>query len=212
MLDVNEIFYSIQGESTHAGRPCVFVRLSYCNLRCTYCDTEYAFGKGEIISLDSILEKIRSFNCKLVEITGGEPLLQESSFDLMKILCHEGYEVLLETNGSVDISKTDPRVKRIVDFKTPSSGMDNRSMWENVNYLKEGDEVKFVVADRTDYDWAKDKIFKYGLTDSAVVLMSPVFGKLEPIILSEWILQDKLNVRFQLQLHKYIWNPEKRGV
>ncbi|MBA4313200.1 MAG: 7-carboxy-7-deazaguanine synthase [Chlorobiaceae bacterium] len=212
MLDVNEIFYSIQGESTHAGRPCVFVRLSYCNLRCTFCDTKYAFEKGEILSIDSIIEKIQTFNCKLVEITGGEPLLQESSNDLMKILCRDGYEVLLETNGSVDISRVDPSVKKIVDFKSPSSGMENQNMWENVQYLKAGDEVKFVIADRADYDWAREKINKHGLINSVVILMSPVFGKLEPEKLSEWILHDKLNVRFQLQLHKYIWNPERRGV
>lgn len=212
MLDVNEIFYSIQGESTLAGRPCVFIRLSHCNLRCSYCDTGYAFGDGELMSVESVIGRVRAFGCNLVEVTGGEPLLQASSLDLMKALCDEAYEVLLETGGSLDIGKVDPRVRRIVDFKTPSSLMEDKNLWENVRFLKQTDEVKFVIGDKGDYEWAKEKIMRHNLTGSSPVLMAPVFGKLKPLTLSEWILKDRLDVRLQLQLHKYIWKPEEKGV
>ncbi len=215
-LIINEIFFSIQGESTYAGRPCVFVRLTYCNLRCTYCDTEYAFEEGTEIKISEIIDKIKSYNCKLVEITGGEPLLQENVFPLMKILCNEEYEVLLETGGSLSIADVDPRVKRIVDFKCPSSGMEKKNYWENVHYLKKDDEVKFVIGDRNDYEWTMQKIGvrqqTEGLMDKCIVLLSPVYGAIDPKVLAGWILEDNLNVRFQLQLQKYIWSPEKHGV
>ncbi|MDP2209714.1 MAG: radical SAM protein [Bacteroidota bacterium] len=211
-LTINEIFYSIQGESTYAGRPCVFVRLTYCNLRCTYCDTAYAFEEGLEMTIDEILQKVKSYGCKLVEITGGEPLLQENVHPLMKKLCDEGYEVLLETSGSIDISKVDVRVKRIVDFKCPSSGMEKKNFWENVHYLKKDDEVKFVIGDRNDYEWTKRKIDEFGLLYKYIVLMSPVYGAIDSKVLAEWILKDNLNVLLQLQLQKYIWSPEARGV
>lgn len=212
MLVVNEIFHSIQGESTHAGRPCVFVRLTYCNLRCSYCDTEYAFEEGEEMSVEDIIKKIDSYHCNLVEITGGEPLLQPAVHHLMTLLCDRGYEVLLETSGSMDISVVDPRVKRIIDFKCPSSGMEMRNFWDNVYYLKDDDEVKFVIGDKNDYEWAKGIIKKYDLLKKTVVLMGVVNGILEPKKLAEWILNDRLNVRYQLQIHKYIWSPDTRGV
>lgn len=211
-LIINEIFYSIQGESTFAGRPCVFIRLAYCNLRCSYCDTAYAFDEGKEMQLDEVMDIIRGYGCKLVEITGGEPLLQPAVHPLMKILCDEGYEVLLETGGSIDISAVDPKVKRIVDFKSPSSGMESKNNWDNIHYLKQDDEVKFVIGNKADYDWAEQVIKKYDLSNRLIVLMSPVFGKIDPKLLTEWILSDKLNVRLQLQLQKYIWNPDKRGV
>jgi len=212
MLVVNEIFHSIQGESTHAGRPCVFVRLTYCNLRCSYCDTEYAFEEGNEMSVEDIIKKIDSYNCNLVEITGGEPLLQPEVHHLMTLLCDREYEVLLETSGSMDISVVDPRVKRIIDFKCPSSGMEKRNFWDNVYYLKDDDEVKFVIGDKNDYEWAKGIIKKYDLLKKTVVLMGVVMGVLEPKNLAEWILNDRLNVRYQLQIHKYIWSPGTRGV
>jgi 7-carboxy-7-deazaguanine synthase len=211
-LIINEIFHSIQGESSHMGRPCVFIRLTYCNLRCSYCDTEYAFYEGNEMSIDEILGIVRGYNCKLVEVTGGEPLWQENVHGLMRQLCDQGYEVLLETGGSLSIASVDPRVQRIVDFKCPSSKMVKKNLWENVQYLKNSDEVKFVIGDREDYEWAKEKIEEHGLTRRCPVLMSVVFGELEPLQLAEWMLEDKLNVRFQLQMHKYIWKPEARGV
>jgi len=212
MLVVNEIFHSIQGESTHAGRSCVFVRLTYCNLRCTYCDTAYAFEEGKEMQVNEVIGKVKSYSCGLVEVTGGEPLLQPEVHRLMSALCDEGMEVLLETGGSIDISAVDPRVKRIVDFKCPSSGMERSNLWDNVHYLKADDEVKFVVGTREDYDWAKNIIVKHGIGARCTVLMGVVYGALEPRVLADWILADKLNVRFQLQLHKYIWNPAARGV
>jgi 7-carboxy-7-deazaguanine synthase len=211
-LVINEIFYSIQGESTYAGRPCVFVRLNYCNLRCTYCDTTYAFDEGLEMTIDEIHQKVKSYNCKLIEITGGEPLLQQNVYPLIEKLCGEGYEVLLETSGSVDISNVDARVKRIVDFKCPSSGMEKKNYWENVHCLKKDDEVKLVIGDRNDYEWAKEKIGKYGLVDICTVLVSPVYRAIDPKVLAEWILKDKLDVRFQIQTQKYIWQPDARGV
>lgn len=212
MLFINEIFHSIQGESTHAGRPCVFVRLTYCNLRCTYCDTAYAFEEGTQMSVKDVVVKVKSHSCPLVEITGGEPLLQPEVHRLMSALCDEGMEVLLETGGSIDISVVDPRVKRIVDFKCPSSSMEKRNLWDNIHYLKSDDEVKFVIGTREDYEWAKDIIGKHGIPARCVVLMGIVYGALEPRVLAEWILADNLNVRYQLQFHKYIWNPDSRGV
>ena len=213
MLKINEIFYSIQGESSYAGMPCVFIRLTYCNLRCTYCDTEYAFYEGYDSSIESLLEDIKKHDCKLVEVTGGEPLMQEEVFPLMERLCDEGYTVLVETGGSLPVNKVDKRVKIIMDLKTPSSGMMKKNHMENLNYLKPGDEIKFVIGSYEDYTWSKKLVGEYCLSEKYIVLFSVVFGKLEPLELSEWILKDKLNnVRFQLQMHKFIWEPERRGV
>ena len=212
MLKVNEIFYSIQGEGNAAGLPCVFVRLTYCNLRCTYCDTEYAFYGGEEKTLDEIIDEVKKYKCKLVEITGGEPLVQEESLELMRRLCDAGFNVMLETGGSLSIKNVDTRVKMIMDFKCPSSGMEKKNFYENVNYLKKADEVKFVIGNREDYDWAKEIISGYNLISKCEILFSVVFGVVEPVKLVEWILEDKLDVRFQLQMHKYIWHPETKGV
>ena len=211
-LVVNEIFYSIQGESSHMGKPCVFVRLTYCNLRCTYCDSEYAFYEGTEHSLDEIVSRVEQFRCPLVEITGGEPLFQPGVHALMKLLCDKGFDVLLETGGSLDIGTVDPRVRRVIDFKCPSSGMMKKNLWENVSHLKKSDEVKFVIGNREDYVWAKEMIVRHGLQQRCPVLMSVVFNELQPVELAQWILEDRLDVRFQLQMHKYIWQPETRGV
>lgn len=213
ILKVNEIFYSIQGESTKAGLPCIFIRLTYCNIRCIYCDTEYAFYEGKDMTIDEILNDIKKYNCSLVEITGGEPLVQENVHGLMKILSDNGYNVMLETGGSLPIENVDKRVKVIMDLKTPYSKMEKKNRYENISYLKSSDEVKFVIGSREDYDWAKDKIMEYDLLNKVEqVLFSPVFDKVENIELAKWILDDSLNVRFQLQMHKYIWHPEERGV
>jgi 7-carboxy-7-deazaguanine synthase len=211
-LVVHEIFHSIQGESTRAGLPCVFVRLTYCNIRCTYCDTEYAFYDGTVRTIDEILDAVRAYGCPLVEVTGGEPLFQENATELLRRLCDAGYEVLLETGGTLDISQVDPRVRRIVDLKTPSSGMEKKNHWPNIAHLTERDEVKFVIGDREDYEWTKETIARHGLTRRSAVLLSVVSGKLEPAALASWILEDRLKVRFQLQMHKVIWHPETRGV
>ena len=212
MIKVNEIYFSIQGESSKAGLPCVFVRLTYCNLRCSYCDTEYAFYEGKELSIDEILKQINQFECKLVEITGGEPLVQKESLNLMKILCDEGFSVMLETGGSLPINKIDRRVKIIMDLKCPSSGMVKRNFYDNIAFLKPGDEVKLVIGSREDYVWSKEILEKYDIASKCEVLFSVVFGKLEPVKLAEWILEDKLNVRFQLQMHKFIWEPTAKGV
>lgn len=213
MLKVNEIYYSVQGESTYAGLPCVFVRLTFCNLRCTYCDTEYAFYEGKDLSISEIIGEIKKYYCKLVEITGGEPLVQmEECLDLMKQLCDQEFEVLIETGGSLSIKDIDPRVNVIMDLKCPSSGMEKKNLYENINYLKPDDELKFVIGSREDYDWTVEVIKKYDLEKKCKILFSVVFGKLEPVQLVNWILEDKLNVRFQLQMHKIIWHPETKGV
>ncbi len=212
MLTINEIFHSIQGESTHMGRPCVFVRLTYCNLRCTYCDTEYAFYEGRPMSVDDIIKDVQGFNCKLVEITGGEPLAQEGVHELITRLCDLGHQVLVETGGSIDISKVDRRACCIVDVKCPGSGMMKKNKWSNMDHIKPADEIKFVIGNREDFDWALERIKEYNLIGRCPVLMSCVFGVLEPLELSTWILESKLPIRFQLQMHKYIWEPETRGV
>lgn len=212
MLKINEIFYSIQGEGISSGLPCIFIRLTYCNLRCTYCDTEYAFYDGIEMSIDNILANIKKYNCKLVEVTGGEPLVQKQSLDLMNKLCDNNYDVLLETGGSLSIENINKRVKIIMDLKCPSSKMTKKNHYENIQYLKKEDEIKFVIGDRNDYDWAKEIISKYKINTKCEILFSTVFGKLENIDLVNWILEDNLNVRFQTQLHKQIWEPEKRGV
>ena len=211
-LSINEIFFSIQGESTHAGRPCVFVRLSGCDLRCTYCDTVYAYHEGSKHLVEDIVRRVESYQCPLVEITGGEPLLQPNVLLLMGQLADKGFEVLLETGGHRDISPVDPRVQRIMDVKCPSSGEVKKNFWPNMSVLRANDQLKFVIGDRADYDFAKGIIDRYKLTGKCVLLLSPVYGKIKYMDLAKWILEDNLPVRMQLQMHKYIWAPDKRGV
>lgn len=211
-LKVNEIFHSIQGESTHAGRPCVFVRLTYCNLRCTYCDTEYAFFEGIERPLEDVLETVRGFACPLVEVTGGEPLIQRETTRLLERLLEEGFEVLLETSGAWPIETVPAGVKIIMDLKTPGSGMAARNRWENLHHLDPDDEIKFVLCDRADYEWARGVVGEHSLAARHAVLFSPAWGELEPRELAEWILADRLPVRMQLQLHKFVWSPTARGV
>lgn len=212
LLTINEIFHSIQGESTFAGLPCVFIRLTYCNLRCSYCDTEYAFHEGKEMQIDEIINEIAKYKTKLVEVTGGEPLMQPASLELMSKLADAGYTVLLETGGSLPIADVDKRVKIIMDLKCPSSKMERKNCYANIPPLKSSDEVKFVIGDRADYDWSKKILEQYSLTEKCTVLFSPVFGAIDLQDLTNWILQDNLNVRFQLQMHKYIWAPDARGV
>jgi 7-carboxy-7-deazaguanine synthase len=212
MLRVTEIFHSIQGESSYAGQPCVFVRLTGCPLRCTWCDTDYAFYGGSECSIDEVLAKVHTYGCRLVEVTGGEPLVQPESLPLMTRLCDAGYTVLLETSGAVDIAPVDPRAHVILDVKCPGSGMTDRMHWPNLSQLAAKDEAKFVLADRADYDWAREILAQYDVASRCSVLFSPVFGALDVRELAEWILADCLPVRFQLQMHKYIWAPDMRGV
>jgi len=213
-IKVNEIFISIQGESTRAGLPCVFIRLTGCNLRCSYCDTTYAYEEGALMEIRDILEKVKSLNCPLVEITGGEPLIQDETPQLIKGLLDAGYTVLLETNGSKDISTVDRHCIKIMDIKCPSSGEEAHNDLENLIRLNQGDELKFVIADKRDYDFAFETLtmIPADKKDSISINFSPCFGRLEPRELSEWILKDKLNIRLNMQLHKYIWPPDKRGV
>jgi len=211
-LVLHEIYASIQGESTYAGQPCTFVRTTACNLRCSYCDTPHAFTQGRPYSLDQTFAQVASLGLPLVEVTGGEPLLQPAANPLMSRLCDAGYSVLLETSGSLDISAVDPRVVRIVDFKTPSSGEEQANLWSNVDALRRKDEVKLVLGNRQDYDWAKDLIERCDLPARCTVLMGSVFGQLPAGTLAQWIVEDRLPVRQQLQMHKYIWDPAARGV
>ncbi|MEY2492406.1 MAG: 7-carboxy-7-deazaguanine synthase [Verrucomicrobiota bacterium] len=212
-LTVNEIYHSIQGESTWAGRPCVFVRLTFCDLRCNYCDTAYAFYEGEKIPLPEILKRVRMFECPLVEITGGEPLLQKNVLPLMTMLADAGMVVLLETSGAHDISEVDARVHRIMDLKTPGSGECERNLWSNISRLTGRDEVKFVIGSREDYEWSRERMREHALSQRCrAVLFSPIFGRIQPREIVEWMLADKLEVRFQLQMHKFIWSPTARGV
>jgi 7-carboxy-7-deazaguanine synthase len=212
-IRINEIYYSIQGESTWVGWPCVFVRLTFCNLRCNYCDTEYAFYEGTDRGLNEILDAVAKFRCRLVQITGGEPLLQKNVLPLMSMLCDSGYTVLLETSGAHDISKVDPRVHRIMDLKTPGSGEVDKNLWSNIAHLTARDEVKFVIGSHEDYQWSQEKVQQYDLSSRChAVLFSPIFGRIDPRQIVEWILADNLNVRFQLQMHKFIWSPTQRGV
>lgn len=213
MLTVNEIFYSIQGESSRVGQPCVFVRLTACDLRCSWCDTPYAFDEGRKMSVDDVVAAVRRYGCPLVEITGGEPLLQEGVYELMERLKGGGLTVMLETGGHRSIARVPGGVLKIVDVKCPGSGEADKNDWTNLDALSAGDEVKFVIKDRADYEFARDVIARYGLGERAgAVLMSPVHGVLEPRTLSEWILADHLPARLQLQLHKYIWPANTRGV
>jgi 7-carboxy-7-deazaguanine synthase len=212
VLRVNEIFLSIQGESTHAGRPCVFVRLTGCNLRCVWCDTAYAFHQGRSASIDEVLREVRRHDCRLVEVTGGEPLLQSECVPLMQRLLDDGYEVMLETGGSLPIGDVPRGVKRIVDIKCPGSGESGRNRWQNLTELRPGDELKFVLADRADYAWAAEQIRGRSLAELAPLLVSPVHGSLDPADLASWVLEDGLPVRVQLQMHKILWPGVERGV
>ena len=212
ILKINEIFKSIQGESTYTGLPCIFIRLTYCNLRCTYCDTEYAFHDGQDMSIKEILEYIEPMGIKLVEITGGEPMLQKNVISLMKELLKNNYKVMLETSGAISLKDVPKGVNKIVDFKCPSSEMSDKNLWSILDELNLRDEIKFVVGDLNDYKWVKSKISKYNLDSKWTILLSPVFGKITLEEMANWILQDNLKVRLQLQMHKYIWDPEKQGV
>jgi 7-carboxy-7-deazaguanine synthase len=213
LLTINEIFHSIQGESTHAGRPCVFVRLTACDLRCSWCDTPYAFHEGEKMSVDEVVARVRGYGCDVVEITGGEPLLQPDVYPLMERLLGEGQTVMLETGGHRSIARVPANVIRIVDVKCPGSGESDSVEWSNLEVLAPTDEVKFVIKDRADYEFARGVIGRYDLTARcAAVLLSPVHGVLAPKELAEWMLADRLPARLQLQVHKFIWSPETRGV
>jgi len=211
-MKVCEIFSSIQGESTFAGVPCTFLRMTGCNLRCSYCDTVYAYEEGAELTEDEIIEKVQAIGLKTVEITGGEPLLQEDVPLLAKKLLEKGYRVLIETNGSQDIRRIDNRAVIILDIKTPGSGMADKIMFSNIPLLKPEDEVKFVITGRSDYEWVKAFIRAHSLTGRCTILVSPAFGMLDPRELSKWILEDRLEVRLNLPLHKYIYGPDVRGV
>lgn len=212
-LVVHEIYKSIQGESSFAGQPCTFVRLTGCNLRCSWCDTPQAFHEGTRLPLDEIVSAVQSHDTLLTEITGGEPLLQQACLPLMARLCDQGKQVLLETSGERDISVVDARVHRIVDFKAPGSGECHRNRWENVSHLTQQDEVKLVIQDQEDYEWAKTIIADHALAQRVkCVWLSPVHGVMPADVLVQWLLTDKLPVRVQLQIHKYIWGANARGV
>lgn len=212
ILKIAEIFYSLQGESTFAGLPCVFVRLSGCNLQCAWCDTTYASDNPAEMTVDDIMEQISHWPCRLVEVTGGEPLLQSAVHVLISALCDQGREVLLETSGAEDISNVDARVRRIMDIKCPGSGMSAHNRWSNLQHLTARDEVKMIIANRADYEWARDLIRKEKLDQRCPVLMAPAYGLVSNPDLAQWILDDRLPVRYQLQLHKYIWPADWKGV
>lgn len=217
-LRVTEIFHSVQGESTWAGMPCTFVRLTGCPLRCVWCDTEYAFHGGEKLSLDAIIERVRDIGTPLVEITGGEPLIHRNAFTLAERLLDQGFTVLVETSGAIDIGPLDPRAHRIMDLKCPDSGEESRNLWSNLDHLTARDEVKFVIASRRDYEWARDLIRERGLgrrvADGTLraILFSPVWDSMDFRQLADWILEDRLPVRYQIQLHKVIWGANVPGV
>ncbi|MCP4378698.1 MAG: radical SAM protein [bacterium] len=212
IFTVNEIILSLQGEGTRAGVPCVLVRLAGCNLDCSWCDTQHARTEGNEMSTDEILAHVARLGCPLVELTGGEPLYQDKSVELLEAFCDAGFETLLETNGSLDISKIDQRVVRIVDFKCPASGQSEQILWSNVEQLRPTDEAKFVICDRNDYDFARDILARHSLSELCTVIFSPVAGQLAAADLAKWILQDNLPVRFGIQLHKIIWPDKDRGV
>ena len=213
MLTINEIFHSIQGESTHVGRPCVFVRLTACDLRCSWCDTPYAFHEGRKMTVDEVVAEVDRHDCPLVEITGGEPLLQDEVYPLMERLLAAGRRVMLETGGHRPIDRVPAAVAKIVDVKCPGSGEADKNHWPNLDALAPADEVKFVIKDRVDYDFARRVIAERGLdASSRAILFSPVHGVLDPKTLSEWMLADHVPARLQLQLHKFIWSPTTRGV
>jgi len=214
MLRVTEIFRSIQGESTHAGRPCTFVRLTGCPMRCVWCDSEYTFTGGEHISIDDVMQQVHSLGCKLVEVTGGEPLAQKQVFELIRRLCDDDFEVLIETGNYVSTAAVDPRAKVILDVKCPASGEEARNDWSNLAGLRaDRDEVKFVVADERDWLYARRIIQEHELeTRAHAILISPVWGQIDLQQLAKWVAESGLNVRMQLQLHKYIWGPDVKGV
>lgn len=207
-LRITEIFYSLQGESSSVGWPTVFIRLTGCPLRCGYCDTEYAFSGGDWQSIDDIVAEVQAYEAEYVCVTGGEPLAQKRVVELLTRLCDLGYRVSLETSGAMDISPVDPRVHRIVDIKTPASGEVSRNLYDNLDRLTDLDEVKFVICNRDDYLWARARLDEYALPDKCPVLFSPVHGTMQPAQLAEWILEDRLKVRFQLQLHKVLWGDQ----
>jgi len=211
-LKINEIYHSIQGESSYSGLPCVFVRLTYCNLRCSYCDTEYAFYEGKDMSIKQIIKKINSYKCNLVEITGGEPLLQKNCIKLINELEKNNKKVLIETGGSLSIQNISKKTHIILDLKCPSSNMENKNLWENLDYIKKTDEIKFVVGNKVDYEWTKNIIKKYDLENKCHLLISPVYDKIDNEKIINWILKDNLKIRFQIQLHKEIWDKDKKGV
>ena len=211
-LKVNEIFYSIQGESTFAGLPCVLVRLTGCQMRCSWCDTEYSFYEGSWMRVEDVISEVLAFDCPLAEVTGGEPLLQPGVHPLMSALCDRGLVVLLETGGGLDISGVDPRVRRIVDLKCPASGEASNNHWPNIEALRPTDEVKLVLADRGDYEWARDAIRKHRIDRRCTVHLSPVWDALEPAELASWVLEDRLPARVSTQLHKTLWGAATRGV
>lgn len=213
-LQITEIYLSVQGESTWSGLPCTFIRLTGCPLRCTYCDTEYAFFGGEKMDVDAIMQRVEGMRCPLVEVTGGEPLAQPNCIPLLQRLVEAGYTVLLETSGAFPIAKVPAEVVRIVDLKCPSSGEQHRNLFENLHHLQPHDEVKFVMGSREDYEWARDQVLEFALQDNVnSVLFSCVFGRLEPADVIQWMLDDQLwKVRFQLQAHKFIWPPDAKGV
>jgi 7-carboxy-7-deazaguanine synthase len=212
MLTINEIFHSIQGESTRAGEPCVFVRLTACDLRCSWCDTPYAFHEGTKRSIDEVMAEVEQYSCPLIEITGGEPLLQDDVYPLMEQLLDAGHTVMLETGGHRSIANVPSKVIKIVDVKCPGSGEADKNDWDNLARLESHDEVKFVIKDRTDYDFALDVLRRHDLSRAGAILFSPVHGVLDPKTLSEWMLADRTPARLQMQLHKIIWTPATRGV
>ncbi len=204
-LRINEIFFSIQGESTKVGLPTIFIRLTGCPLRCSYCDTTYAFHDGDKMSVDGIIKRISQYRSKHVTVTGGEPLAQKSCHELLARLCDEGFHVSLETSGAINIAHVDERVMKIMDIKTPGSAEESKNKFENIAHITAKDQIKFVIGDRPDYEWSKQKMSEFNLTDKCEVLFSPEHESVSPTDLAEWILEDKLNVRIQVQLHKYLW-------
>lgn len=208
-LRITEIFLSLQGESRSVGWPTVFVRLTGCPLRCGYCDTAYAFTGGAWMTLTQILEQVAGYGVRHVCVTGGEPLAQPDCLPLLTALCDAGHEVSLETSGALDLALVDPRVIKVMDLKTPASGESGRNCWENLQYLVPADQIKFVLCDRADYEWARDSLLAHNLSARAEILFSPVHGRLSPRDLAEWILADRLPVRFQIQLHKWLWDDAR---
>ncbi len=204
-LKINEIFFSIQGETSRVGLPTIFIRLTGCPLRCVYCDTEYAFHEGNITTLDEIMKNLSVYEAKHVTVTGGEPLAQKNCRPLLTLLCEAGYDVSLETSGALDISNIDSRVARIVDLKTPASGEVDKNLYDNLQHITNKDQIKFVICDREDYEWSKEKLSEYKLNNQCEVLFSASHGELKDTQLADWILNDELPVRLQIQLHKYLW-------
>lgn len=208
-LRINEIFLSLQGETSRAGLPTVFIRLTGCPLRCSYCDTEYAFYNGEWISISSVLDTVSRYGVQNITVTGGEPLAQKKCLLLLSSLCDAGYSVSLETNGAQDLSEVDIRVIKVMDIKTPGSGEVQKNNWANLDFLTQKDELKFVLCDKADYQWAVKAIIDYSLDQKCQILFSPVYSKLDPALLASWVLRDRLSVRVQIQLHKVLWGEEQ---